>query len=490
MTEEEYIEITWNELRENFSFENPAHGRKLTAEITHRTPHWNQCRQLTVSDTEKVEGSVCFYVDKPEPQFSYDDMQVGHSFVLRSPRLHYFLDKSIGMRVENAKSLFGGVTKGYFSEDRRVTYATLKKTRGNELFKMAHYKDAVEAYEVALGYVGNARENPKPCNEIAVSCNLNIAACLLLMNKYGEVSEVCRRALSIPEATHEQRAKAYYRMGDAAYRQHNYREALGALTKSLEHLPSDPDTTALYDTVQKALTLSKEEEKKLFRWQIRGGRPVAGVRDVFARQVVVSSSGASLPSGILYAGIYPADGLDVHAVLEIRTDAWSPFLSLKKGETLMVLDLGWYLTSIFVWVLLYTARWIPSLCKWIAKKRRGKRAQGQRSYKILTTCGPTLATYVHEVLCASTKAYPLLVASSPYDYEAIASDALCIVLYVALGCSIQVIEAALPKDSITLLQFKSILAKECEGNLENYMRKILKLTPEMCQRVQTFYNAK
>ena len=237
-----YKPITWTQLRRFFSYEKPAHGFKLSGDISQKQQDtWDRSKNIKVRDTDGVEGAVFFYDDDTEPYFSYEDVKVGNTIVIRSPRYHRFMDGQEGMRVDEAKNVERIVPRKY-TDASRLDYGRLNKENGNKKFGKQQYEDAMSCYDAAIRHLeGTFYELPaveSEAKEIVAACYVNIAACHLVEKNWDAVEKPCRAALRF-NASQVLNAKAHYRMGIAFLEQGNVTSASSSLQTALRLTPGD-----------------------------------------------------------------------------------------------------------------------------------------------------------------------------------------------------------------------------------------------------------
>jgi hypothetical protein len=340
--EQGYKPITWDQLRQAFSYERVAHGFKLTGDISQKNrEQWERGKQIKIRDSAGGEGAVFFYDQEAEPYFSWDDIEIGNAIAVRSPRYHRFLDGQEGMRLESNKSVTR-VEKQRFGDAQRIDFGELNRKNGNVKFEKKKYDDAIELYETAVNHMqGTFHENPddeQRAKESVASCFLNIGACHVAQKRWKVVEIPCRKALSI-NAGPKSNAKAYYRIGTAALELCEYARAKDALMKAIELAPGDAAISAAIDRLNAGLLDTHKAEQELFkmsrgqdarRWglkrQLLSDIPTAlsgakNFRDVGGK---MAGPAARLLRYTLYrsgtlAGVTENDVLDMTQVLGIKT---------------------------------------------------------------------------------------------------------------------------------------------------------------------------
>jgi tetratricopeptide (TPR) repeat protein len=268
MDAEGYRPITWTQLKKKFWYERTAHKFKLTGDISQREDmYWDRSKQIKVRDSEGVERALFFYDDNPEPHFSFDDLRVGNTIVIRSPRFHRFMDSQEGMRVEEAKSIASVTKIGRFTDKMRMDYGLLCKNNGTMFFNSKKYEDAAAQYMKAIGHLeGTFHDTPEfePTAKMTVAqCFLNIAACRVAEAKWEEVEEPCERALVI-NASAALNAKAYFRLGQACIEQGLVTAAREKLTRAVELAPGDPVVSREIDRLNSIVADQRSAQTSLF----------------------------------------------------------------------------------------------------------------------------------------------------------------------------------------------------------------------------------
>lgn len=265
--EEGFKAITWGELDTVFSYERVAEGYKLYGDISQKNKeHWERAKQIKVRDKDGREGAIFFYDDESKPYFEWEDVQVGNEIVIKNPRLHRFLDGQDGMRIESNKAV-ARVAKRRFTDIQRLDYGKLNKDNGNKKYAKKKYDDAIECYETAINHLqGTFHQNPEleqEARELAASCYLNIAAAQIGQERFRVVEIACRSALKI-NASAALNAKAYFRIGQAALKEHEYQNAREALVKANDLAPGDAAIVREINALNEAMQAHHEAQKELY----------------------------------------------------------------------------------------------------------------------------------------------------------------------------------------------------------------------------------
>lgn len=240
---EGYRPITWTQLKRKFFFEKPAHKFKLHGDISQREEqYWQRSKQIKVRDADGVEAALFFYDENPEPHFSYDDLRVGNTLTIRSPRLHRFMDGQEGMRLEEASAIARVGKVKTFTDAMRMDYGTLSKNNGTGFFTKQKYEDAMGQYSQAIEHLeGTFYEKPElegPAKTMVAQCLLNIAACKVAEKKWQDVEAPCEKALVV-NASPALNAKAYFRLGQACIELSLLTAAKQKLTRAAELAPGN-----------------------------------------------------------------------------------------------------------------------------------------------------------------------------------------------------------------------------------------------------------
>ncbi|KAG8453877.1 hypothetical protein GDO86_000485 [Hymenochirus boettgeri] len=149
--------------------------------------------------------------------------------------------------------------------ERIIGIAEDVKNIGNNFFKSQNWEMATKKYNKALRYVESCRDvtgddNISKLNPIAVSCNLNIAACKLKLSDYRAAIESCQEALEIDPSN----TKALYRQAQAWQGLKDYDQALGDLKKAHELTPNDKAISNEILRVKQKIKEQKEKEKAVY----------------------------------------------------------------------------------------------------------------------------------------------------------------------------------------------------------------------------------
>lgn len=139
------------------------------------------------------------------------------------------------------------------------------KRIGNNLFKSQNWETATKKYNKALRYVESCKDvtgddNIAKLNPIAVSCNLNIAACKLKILDFRAAIESCSEALEIDPSN----TKALYRRAQGWQGLKDYEQALEDLKKGHEFTPDDKAISSEILRVKHRIKEQKEKERAVY----------------------------------------------------------------------------------------------------------------------------------------------------------------------------------------------------------------------------------
>lgn len=169
--------------------------------------------------------------------------------------------------------------------DRRLSAAEMLKDEGNEKFSQGEYREALEEYEYALQLFAYEMANlcrdqkeaelgdhgkglgsddlPK-MQRVRVPCLLNSAACHIKLGSKPDLTKALEYCAEVLQATPPaaQRAKAYFRMGQAHFALENFRESWTSLVQAQELNPSSREVRALQLKVSYELKQLKTAERE------------------------------------------------------------------------------------------------------------------------------------------------------------------------------------------------------------------------------------
>lgn len=118
--------------------------------------------------------------------------------------------------------------------------AEAKKREGDILFTKKQYKEAIDAYNLALKEITPLRVLPFGEN-CALKCLTNQVQCLIKLEEYEKAIGVCRFALTVPCSAHETHLaqKVHVRASVALECLGQFEAALHALDRAISYDPSD-----------------------------------------------------------------------------------------------------------------------------------------------------------------------------------------------------------------------------------------------------------
>ena len=148
--------------------------------------------------------------------------------------------------------------------------ATDLKSEGNEIFtKSDDVAAALSKYEMAASYASSAPsegsdEDKEALASMNAVLNLNKAACLLKMNKYGDALESCDSVLSFEQVPEKTKIKALFRKGQAYNGLKRFEEAQGCFLDILKIDPEEKSAKSNLAQSQRKLQQEKEKERKKY----------------------------------------------------------------------------------------------------------------------------------------------------------------------------------------------------------------------------------
>ncbi|CAH2300611.1 peptidyl-prolyl cis-trans isomerase D [Pelobates cultripes] len=139
------------------------------------------------------------------------------------------------------------------------------KSIGNNFFKSQNWEMATKKYNKALRYVESCKDvtgddNIAKLNPIAVSCNLNIAACKLKISDFRAAIESCDEALEFDPSN----TKALYRRAQGWQGLKDYEQALEDLKNAHELAPDDKAISSEILRVKHRIKEQKAKEKAVY----------------------------------------------------------------------------------------------------------------------------------------------------------------------------------------------------------------------------------
>lgn len=242
---------------------------------------WAESTMLKFQDTWQEQQPLELVLGREKKEFSgfaigvasmkagerallHVDWQLGYgeegnfSFPNVPPRANLIYEAEL-IGFEEAKE---GKARSDMTVEERIEAADRRRQGGNELFKEDKLAEAMQQYEMALAYMGDdfmfqlfgkykdmaiAVKNP---------CHLNMAACLLKLNRYEEAIGHCNMVL----AEDEKNIKALFRRGKARAALSQTDDARKDFQKVRKFSPEDK-------AVIRELRLLAEHDKQVYQKQ-------------------------------------------------------------------------------------------------------------------------------------------------------------------------------------------------------------------------------
>lgn len=160
---------------------------------------------------------------------------------------------------ENAKE---GKPRSQMTVEERIEAADRRKTEGNQLFKDEKIEEAIQQYEMALAYMNDEfmfqlfGKYKDLADAVKHPCHLNMAACMLRLNRYDEAIAQC----SVVLQENGNNVKALFRRGKA-------RAALGRTDEAREDFKKVQKLAPEDKAVAKELRQLAEQDKELYAKQ-------------------------------------------------------------------------------------------------------------------------------------------------------------------------------------------------------------------------------
>lgn len=192
------------------------------------------------------------------------DWQLGYgeegnfSFPNVPPRANLIYEAEL-IGFEEAKE---GKARSDMTVEERIEAADRRRQEGNELFKEDKLAEAMQQYEMALAYMGDDfmfqlfGKYKDMATAVKNPCHLNMAACLLKLNRYEEAIGHCNMVL----AEDEKNIKALFRRGKA-------RAALGQTDDAREDFQKVRKISPEDKAVIRELRLLAEHDKQVYKKQ-------------------------------------------------------------------------------------------------------------------------------------------------------------------------------------------------------------------------------
>lgn len=192
------------------------------------------------------------------------DWQLGYgeegnfSFPNVPPRANLIYEAEL-IGFEEAKE---GKARSDMTVEERIEAADRRRQHGNELFKEDKLAEAMQQYEMALAYMGDDfmfqlfGKYKDMANAVKNPCHLNMAQCLLKLNRYEEAIGQCNMVL----AEDEKNIKALFRRGKA-------RATLGQTDDAREDFQKVRKFSPEDKAVIRELRLLAEHDKQVYQKQ-------------------------------------------------------------------------------------------------------------------------------------------------------------------------------------------------------------------------------
>lgn len=192
------------------------------------------------------------------------DWQLGYgeegnfSFPNVPPRANLIYEAEL-IGFEEAKE---GKARSDMTVEERIEAADRRRQQGNELFKEDKLAEAMQQYEMALAYMGDDfmfqlfGKYKDMANAVKNPCHLNMAQCLLKLNRYEEAIGQCNMVL----AEDEKNIKALFRRGKA-------RATLGQTDDAREDFHKVRKFSPEDKAVIRELRLLAEHDKQVYQKQ-------------------------------------------------------------------------------------------------------------------------------------------------------------------------------------------------------------------------------
>ncbi|KAK9862962.1 hypothetical protein WJX84_007718 [Apatococcus fuscideae] len=155
--------------------------------------------------------------------------------------------------------------EGYEMQDEeKVEEASIRKDKGNALFKQSKFGRASKKYKKAIDLIdydskfeGDLRSRSR---DIKKGANLNLAACHLRLKQYKDARQACDKVLENDPAN----VKALYRRAQALMGSQDYLEAEQDIKAALERDASNRDVQALHKRCRTEQAVQNRKEAKLY----------------------------------------------------------------------------------------------------------------------------------------------------------------------------------------------------------------------------------
>lgn len=157
--------------------------------------------------------------------------------------------------------------------DEILKIATELKDMGNAAFKQQNLGLGIKKYQKALRYL---HEYPAPLDNdpadlfpklqtLKISVYLNCALLQNKTNQFGDALDSASKALEIEGISDKDKAKAYFRSGQAKVGKKSDEGAVEDLKEALKYAPGDAAIVKELDGAKKRVAARKEKEKKAYK---------------------------------------------------------------------------------------------------------------------------------------------------------------------------------------------------------------------------------
>jgi peptidyl-prolyl isomerase D len=151
--------------------------------------------------------------------------------------------------------------------------ATELKDMGNAAFKKQDLNLGIKKYQKSLRYL---HEYPAPLetdpadlfpklNALKISVYLNCALLQNKTNQFADALESSTKALEINGISDKDKAKAYFRRGQAKLGRKNEDDGIKDLYEAIKFAPGDAAIVKELDAAKKKVAARKEKEKKVYK---------------------------------------------------------------------------------------------------------------------------------------------------------------------------------------------------------------------------------
>jgi len=154
----------------------------------------------------------------------------------------------------------------------KLAAAHRHKNRGNGLFKLGDFRDAVSQYELARVYLRHLDDPGAHNKDVLAPLLSNLALCHLRLEQPGEAVLVCDAGLGIEPAN----AKLFYLRGQARRRLLDLEQAAADLVKAVKLAPNNKQIRSELDEVKKAIKNADDAERKMFAGRLQSASSGGG----------------------------------------------------------------------------------------------------------------------------------------------------------------------------------------------------------------------